>query len=100
MESRATRGISSAPAVGGLAPRIPGQGPALLRPVARARHNYTIVMSAAMKLAAWSVSATKRWFTFVERSWDDSVSDETVKLDVMGEKSRLDLIAIQIAKGM
>lgn len=64
-----------------------------------ARHNDTIIMSAELELAAWNVSATKLWSTFVEPPWDDTVSEGTVNLDVMGVKSRFDLIAGPNAKG-
>ena len=48
------------------------------------RHGDVILMSAELELAAWSLSGLKLWTTFVEPPWSYEVTDQTVRLDVMG----------------
>lgn len=51
------------------------------------RHGEYVLLSAELELAAWTLDGVKRWTTFVEPPWVFNVSDGTVELDVMGEKS-------------
>lgn len=55
------------------------------------RHGNTILMSAELELAAWSLAGTKLWSTFVEPPWVYEVHGTLVELDLMGTKSRFDL---------
>jgi hypothetical protein len=54
-------------------------------------HDYIVVMSAELELAAWTSSGDKLWTTFVEPPWSYSVNDSTVRLDVMGTVSEFPL---------
>ncbi|MCA9441347.1 MAG: hypothetical protein KC964_11105 [Candidatus Omnitrophica bacterium] len=45
-----------------------------------------VLMSAELELAAWDIHAKKLWSTFVETWWSYTVAENTVHLDVMGEK--------------
>jgi hypothetical protein len=55
------------------------------------RHGETVVMSAELELAAWTLSGKKLWTTFVESPWSYMVSGDRVELDVMGRRSSFDL---------
>lgn len=55
------------------------------------RHGDVVVMSAELELAAWSVTGTKLWTTFVEPPWSYQVIGGQVRLDVMGTVSTFDL---------
>ncbi len=57
-----------------------------------ARHGEVIVMSAELELAAWDLQGNKLWSTFVEPPWHYAVRRGFVKLNVMGVKSRFDLV--------
>lgn len=50
-----------------------------------------VLMAAELELAAWSIEGEKLWTTFVEPPWSYSVSDEQVRLDVMGTISTFPL---------
>ena len=52
-----------------------------------ARYGEVVIMSAELELAAWNLEGTKLWTTFVEPPWSYEVTDEVLKLDIMGVKS-------------
>jgi hypothetical protein len=55
------------------------------------RHGDIVVMSAEIEMAAWKVSGTKLWTTFVEPPWSYEVIDGTVELDMMGTRTSFPL---------
>jgi hypothetical protein len=55
------------------------------------RHGQIVLMAAELELAAWDVSGRKLWSRFVEPPWTYTVSDDTIRLDVMGDVSHLRL---------
>lgn len=57
-----------------------------------ARHGSVVLMSAELELAAWDLSGRKLWSRFVEPPWTYTVSDDAIRLGVMGEFSHLDLL--------
>lgn len=63
------------------------------------RHGDTIVMSAELELAAWTLEGNKLWSTFVEPPWLYEVRGSRVHLDVMGEKSVFELRRGPASKG-
>jgi hypothetical protein len=54
-------------------------------------HGDTVVMSAELELAAWTVSGTKLWTMFVEPPWSYTVDGARVRLDMMGKVSQFSL---------
>lgn len=56
------------------------------------RHDSTVLMSAELELAAWSLEGRKLWSTFVEPPWKYTVEGGTVELDVMGNTTSFDLV--------
>ena len=56
-----------------------------------ARYGDVVVMSAELELAAWDIEGTKLWTTFVEPPWSYEVTDDILKLDIMGVKSEFSL---------
>ncbi len=56
-----------------------------------ARHGDFIIMSAELELAAWDVHGKKHWTTFVEPSWEYSVVEGIVHLNVMDRLSQFPL---------
>jgi len=52
-----------------------------------AKHGQYVLMSAELELAAWDDHGQKQWSTFVEPPWTYSVSENEVRLDVMGNQS-------------
>lgn len=57
------------------------------------QHGDVVVMSAELELAAWTTDGDKLWTTFVEPPWSYSVTDGTVRLDVMGSLREFPLSA-------
>lgn len=55
------------------------------------QHASVVLMSAELELAAWDTHARKLWSRFVEPPWAYTVSDNTIRLDVMGNISHLRL---------
>ncbi len=55
------------------------------------RHGSFVLMGAELELAVWDIHGRKLWTRFVEPPWEYIVSGDTVRLDVMGEVSHLDL---------
>ena len=55
------------------------------------RHGQFVLMAAELELAAWDIQGNKLWSHFVEPPWDYSVTDEILRLDVMGNVSHLRL---------
>ncbi len=58
-----------------------------------ARYGEVVIMSAELELAAWNLEGTKLWTTFVEPPWSYQVTDDVLKLDVMGVESEFSLRA-------
>ncbi len=56
-----------------------------------ARHGGTVVMSAELELAAWSLDGERPWSAWVEPPWGYEVDGDRLRLDVMGKRSVLDL---------
>ena len=56
------------------------------------QHDKTILMSAEIELAAWSLDGRKRWTTFVEPPWNYTANNASVRLDVMGKVSEFSLV--------
>lgn len=55
------------------------------------RHGRFVLMSAELELAAWDLTGSKLWSTYVEPPWEYAVSDARVQLDVMGKLSSFDI---------
>ena len=55
------------------------------------RHHDGVLMSAELELAAWDITGTKLWTTFVEPPWSYNVAGYDVRLDVMGRESSFPL---------
>lgn len=55
------------------------------------RSDGVVLMAAELAFAAWDVSGTKLWETFVEPPWVYRVDRGEVELDVMGSVRRFDL---------
>lgn len=51
------------------------------------RHGDSVLMSAELELAAWTIEGEKLWTTFVEPPWGYDVVGDEVRLDVMGTKT-------------
>ena len=47
-----------------------------------------VLMSAELELAAWDIRAQKHWATSVEPPWSYTIENDSVHLEVMGNKSR------------
>ncbi len=56
-----------------------------------ARYGEVVIMSAELELAAWNLEGTKLWTTVVEPPWSYEVTDDVLKLDIMGVKSEFSL---------
>ena len=56
------------------------------------RHGNVVVMSAELELAAWTTEGDKLWTTFVEPPWSYDADDTTLRLEVMGNVTRFDLL--------
>jgi hypothetical protein len=48
------------------------------------QHGEVVVMSAELELTAWTSKGEKPWSTLVEPPWNYSVSEDVLRLDVMG----------------
>ena len=56
-----------------------------------ARYGEVVIMEAELELAAWNLEGTKLWTTVVEPPWSYEVTDDVLKLDIMGVESEFPL---------
>jgi len=54
-------------------------------------HGDTLLMSAELELAAWTVTGIKLWTMFVEPPWSYTVDGARVRLDMMGKVTQFPL---------
>jgi hypothetical protein len=55
------------------------------------RHEQFVLMAAELELAAWDLAGNKLWSQFVEPPWEYKVAGDVIRLDVMGNVSKLRL---------
>ena len=58
-----------------------------------AKHDKYILMSAELELAAWNIHGQKLWSTFVEPPWNYQITDDMIKVEVMGIYAEFSLMS-------